>query len=505
LTFVRGGKLLACLHHDQAVALWDLATGRKIGPRGHRKTVESVAFAPAGKVVVTGGDNTARFWDVSSSKELRRVGPEGGMVRGIALSPDGKILATAGKTVCLFEAATGKVLRRFPKPEIFSYKGVAFAPDGLTLAGVSTKNQIHLWDAATGKERGRLTGPRHLEAAAFSGNGKALAAVGWYGNSSDQGSIIFLWDSASGKELRQLREPQTLLYVLAGSGDGRLLAAGGHDGNVRLLDAMTGKVRHLFPGSKKFVAHAVAFSPDGRLLAGAAGDIILWELATLQEVRRFRGHRGQVLSLAFSPDGRRLVSGSRDTTALIWDVTGLENQPRAVRARLSAKELEALIDDLGKVSASRGQRAVWGLVAAPDQAVPCLRRRLRPEPHVSPKHIDRLIANLDSPRFTTRRKAARALEQLAEVAEPALRQTVRGRPRLETWEWVERLLKKLEAPVTSPERLRGLRALAVLEHIGTPAARRVLRSLADGEHQARLTQEAEAALKRLTRQTAGGR
>ncbi len=70
----------------------------------------------------------------------------------------------------------------------------------------------------------------------------------------------------------------------------------------------------------------LVFSPDGKMLATghADGTIHLLEVATRQERRCFRGHRGEITALAFTPDGKRLISGSKDTTALVWDVRSLE-------------------------------------------------------------------------------------------------------------------------------------------------------------------------------------
>ena len=53
----------------------------------------------------------------------------------------------------------------------------------------------------------------------------------------------------------------------------------------------------------------------------------IWDSRTGKLVRSFRGHTGLVSSLAFSPDGRRLVSGSRDTTVKVWDLTQLDEVP----------------------------------------------------------------------------------------------------------------------------------------------------------------------------------
>jgi HEAT repeat protein len=117
----------------------------------------------------------------------------------------------------------------------------------------------------------------------------------------------------------------------------------------------------------------------------------------------------------------------------------------------------------------------------------------------SKERLARLIADLDSGQFDVRRKAAAELQRLGELAGPALRQALAGRPSPEVRRSVGPLLAQLEHDQHSPERLRGLRAVAVLEHVGTPAARQALEGLSHGAEGARLTEEARAALARLAR------
>jgi hypothetical protein len=90
---------------------------------------------------------------------------------------------------------------------------------------------------------------------------------------------------------------------------------------------------------------------------------------------------------------------------------------------------------------------------------------------------------------------------LGELAEPALRTGLEGKPSLEVRRRVEQLLKRLEEQLPTPERLRTLRAIAVLEKIGTAEACELLRSLAEGAAGAGPTREAKSALRRLDRGT----
>jgi hypothetical protein len=153
--------------------------------------------------------------------------------------------------------------------------------------------------------------------------------------------------------------------------------------------------------------------------------------------------------------------------------------------------------DLGGMDAPPAFRARWALTSSADETISLLKERLRPASEVDPRRLRRLLADLDSNTFAVREKAEAALAELGDLAEPALRQALGDKPTLELRRRVEKLLERLQGPVTRPEVLRGLRAVAVLEGIGTPAARRLLEELAAGAPGARLTREAKASLRRL--------
>jgi hypothetical protein len=191
-----------------------------------------------------------------------------------------------------------------------------------------------------------------------------------------------------------------------------------------------------------------------------------------------------------------LVSASEDTTLLVWDLTGGDREPPG---ELSQKDLQAAWDDLGDADAIKAYRAIWKMAAAPEQTVPFLQQQLQPASAGDVQQIARWVAQLDSDRFADREQAIRELERVGELAEPALRKALDDQPSLELRRRVEGLLQKLDGPVTLPDHLRSLRAIEVLEHIGTPAAQQVLASLAKGAAAARLTREAQAAMARLER------
>jgi hypothetical protein len=201
--------------------------------------------------------------------------------------------------------------------------------------------------------------------------------------------------------------------------------------------------------------------------------------------------------LAFSPDGKMLATGLMDSTVLLWDVKPalrrLERSLPAVRPR----DLPRLWADLAGKDARKAFAARWTLAAAPEQALPLLGERLKPVRAANPQRLRQLLADLDSEQFAVRQKAQEELEKLGDLAEPALRRTLEGKPTLEVRRRVQVLLERLRGSVTQPELLQALRAVAVLEDIGTSAARRLLQELAKGTPEARLTREAKGALRRL--------
>lgn len=123
------------------------------------------------------------------------------------------------------------------------------------------------------------------------------------------------------------------VFSVRHSPDGSTLASGGRGGSVSLWDLATSRVRSRLAGHRttpyfdgvvrqNAMIWTVAFSPDGTLLASGADDmsIILWDVKSGRPVRTLAGHKHGVRSLAFTPDGKKLASGSADTTVRLWDI-----------------------------------------------------------------------------------------------------------------------------------------------------------------------------------------
>jgi hypothetical protein len=449
------------------VVLWEAATGRELRQlQGQAGQVREVAFGGDGRIIFSiinhwatsdGPNKTIRAWDTATGQELWKIEKHATRPGTLALSPNGKTLAAAGDgAVLLLDAATGRVLRTLLVPANgklaqawYKPAALAFSPDGRLLRAYGEDQELHEWDIHTG-----VHGQRHCE-----GIGKPTFA----------GAI---------------------------SPDGRLIALGGFTTYLVLVEVATGREIHRIITSKSQsldrAVFGLAFSPESRTLAWSGptdGVIHLVETTTGRERHRLAGHRGRALSLAFSPDGKSLISGGGDSTALVWDLTGQLDRDNA--EPLSC--WEALTGE----DAARAYRAIRCLSSDSAHAVPFLAKKLQPVAVPDPARVARILADLDNPSFSAREQATRTLADLGEQVEPALRQALNKAPSLEVKRRIEKLLNQL--PQLSGRRLQSLRAMEALEAIGTPAALRLLHQLAQGDPTDRVTQQAQAAAKRLER------
>jgi WD40 repeat protein len=504
LAFTADSRRLLSVGVGNVLRLWDIATGTDLLPFSeHESYVRSVGFSADGRTLATGGlDGRLRLWEAATGKPIRWCA-EGHPQRvwQVTFSPDGRQLASAGDDgTRLWDPTTGKEVRR-----LNGHDGdfrVQYRRDGRTLVTGGRDGAVRLWDGATGEERGRITREGKGYPACFSPDGRMLAWV-----SLDSGEVR-LWDLMTRTEVRKIG--QLGFGIVAFSPDGRTLArlsAGPlpHTlGSIQLWDLATNKGRG-FAVKQETKVFAAAFSPDGRTLAWGdeGGTVCLAELATSQVRRRLQGHPSPVQCLAFSPDGKTLASGRQDTTALLWDLTAPVGDGGGRARAFSPQELKAVWASLAEQDAAKAYDAICALTASPEHAVPFLREHLRPVVSADAKQLARLVADLSSAQFGVRDKATQELEELGELANPALRKALEGQPALEVRRRVERLLEKQEGPVTAPDTLRALRAVETLEHIGGSEARQALQELARGAPEARLTREARESLDRLSRSAAG--
>jgi WD40 repeat protein len=502
--FSPDGKTLATCGYDQVVRLWDPVQGTSLHTfPGHEGLVFKVAVSPRSDwIVSTGLDRTLRFWDLATGQERLVVRGLDHLNGALAVSPDGTLLASGGITgaVALWDTANGRSVRRLAGVQ-GEIRSAAFSPDGKLLAaatevrGGGKEGRLYLWQVKSGRQLAQWESEHGYYCVRFSGDGRWLAAHAFL-----QG--VAVWETASLEKQHSFADFIDFIDF-AFLPDRKALAGWRKDGLVLVRDLASGQEVYRFQGPSRpnYVSHPIALSPDGRLLALPVGSdrdkkVQLWEMTTGKVRRTLEGHRGETLDYAFTADGQRVITASRDTTVLVWD---LVRRSEAQIGPATGEQMQALWQELAQADAGRADRAIWRLAALPGQTIPFLQRRLRPVKDADPAQLARLAADLESEEFAVREAATKKLADLAEMAQPALQQALSGTPSLEARRRIEPLLARLKGPIVSAQPIQALRAVEVLEHIGTAEARRLLAQLAGGAEKARLTQTARASLARLTR------
>jgi WD40 repeat protein len=328
VAFSSDGKILASIESGDMIELWEVATGKKLRelPISGESSDGLLVFSRDGKTLSSFTEGTITLWDVASGKQLSSSAI--GVKRPsdqVALSPDAKFLARVGlqegdRDFKLLEVATAK---EFKPPHVsedgYSVESLAFSPDGAILAIGDDVGAITLWDVFNGKELRSLKGHSSpINSVAFSPDGKVIA-------SGSEDKTVKLWNK-SAWGLTVLTGHSKQVRSVAFSPDGRILASGSEDFTIKLWDVAAAKELKTLQGSKSSLEGfmAVAFSPDGKTLAGLEGDIHLWDVSSGQEIKvlKLSGEAG--FTVSFSPDGQALACGD-DRTVKLWEVaTGKE-------------------------------------------------------------------------------------------------------------------------------------------------------------------------------------
>ncbi len=242
---------------------------------------------------------------------------------------------------------------------------VAFSPDGSLLA-VGTYDSVELVDVKTKEKTGTLkTRSGYAQSLAFTPDGKTLI-VGTY-------QSVELWDVEKAKRVKKLKGHRGYVNGIALHPAGDRFATSSLDATVRvwsLADYSTVMVLEDFP----LLVQDVAYSPDGKYLATAGGDVdrvtkpgpvTVWNAETGELVHELVPHEKAAKSVAFSPDGQLLVSTSDDEKTNLYDVaTGkargyYNGHGRATNDALVAPESDVVISASGGRAKGGNAIHVW--------------------------------------------------------------------------------------------------------------------------------------------------
>lgn len=355
LLFTDNERVLVWAVRGLTTLVWDSTTGRLLTPGGgHFNNVTGAAVAAGGKEVVTASsDGVVIRWDAATGKELGTVAlkiPAGGfgsqvVVGSVSFSTDGtKALATETSNggIAVYDVPAGTQQFVIPGDLNRENRG-SFSGDGTKVVQLMTsydakKNpaRVAVWDVVAARKLGEVELPGWNQvAASLSPDGKTLVTAGVKPAEKGDGPGEFLavgWEVATGKKVGEFAEPGGFGQVaVATLGDNKSAVVTSPKGGPVVIDYTTGaKVRDIDLGGGR-VGIAPVVGPDGKTVAIPLGQsygavqtssVLLVDSDTGKVTKTLSGVSGTASVAAFAPDGRSLLTGSYDTTVLVWDIAG---------------------------------------------------------------------------------------------------------------------------------------------------------------------------------------
>ncbi|MBN2846904.1 MAG: hypothetical protein JXP72_00435 [Coriobacteriia bacterium] len=237
------------------------------------------------------------------------------------------------------------VLRRTLSGHDMQVRSAVVSADATTVASVSFDRTLRLWDAATGRERARITTEPDLNTAILAGcaSRNLLACV-------RADFAVCLRDAVTGEPVQTLVGHTAAVTRCAFSADGRRCASVGEDGTLRVWEVADGRPIAVLEGDAGRLRH-LALSSDGRraVSVGTGEAATLWDVDGGRPVAVLTGHADCVNWCAFSPDDRLIATASDDETLRLWDATTggprgvLEGHDDAVLAASFSPESDRLV------------------------------------------------------------------------------------------------------------------------------------------------------------------
>ncbi len=468
IAFSADGAAIAAIGVDGGLRLWDLGDGRELAR-------EEVGFSWGGGLVACSDGRRFAFGSGTAVRFCDPLGespPDPGMhvgnVGSMSISPDGRTLATTGDgPLRLWDVSTGKAQRVLGD----GVSRCVWSDDGGTVVACGKGGKLKSWDARTWEERPSRTlpiGERHSS---------CLSRDGAFLLSLDEEDGFRLWETKSGRELERVAAPKAGGWIGVAP-TGTWCSILDHEGRLRFYDMSTlrevASVEHTAR-----LTWASAASPDGRVVACATsrGFVVVLEVATGEELARFIPEGGSATLVAFSPDGRRLAVGEGSGRIAIVDAWTGRRVARLV-GHESGAGLLAFTDDGGRLlsGGNDGTVLVWDVRWLADSS--------------GERTIDAIASALSGSDAVAARDATELLAGRAEAAIPLAVALLADSPR-------DLVRGEAAAGLPTGEALGRVRAIRLLERIGTPEALAALRRVSRGGACARERRLAGEALGRL--------
>ena len=317
---------------DETVRLWDARDGRPLQVFRHDNAVFQARFSPDGRSIISGGrDQMARVWKVSTGSLALPPLHHGKTVVAVGFSPDGEELLTlTSEGARLWQRRTGEPYAPVLQLGDPAWQ-TAISRDGRRVVALSQSGIIGTWDAQTWEIKGDTEERYALSKAegAFFSEDTSLAVIA-FGTSAQ-----IIETKADGKVLERIPCPAPVTYAAFNRDNRRVLLSFGDRGaaddvarlgSTQIQDLPSKGAAPTILATRGIVSYA-AFSDDARYvltasgaLSGLQGEARVWNAATGAPVTPALGQIQEVTFASFSPDLTRLVTTSRDDTAMIWNL-----------------------------------------------------------------------------------------------------------------------------------------------------------------------------------------
>jgi len=312
VAFHPNGRWLVTGCFNNALEVWDLEN--PISPlilRGHKQSVTQVIVAIDGSIYSSARDGMVLKWKLPSTADSLAAKGHQSYVLSVALSPAHGLAATCGQDgmVAIWDAADRIVLRKWKGHNNLIWD-VAFSPNGMWLATGGQDGAVGIHDPLAGKRLRLIPCSKEVGAVRFTPNGRLFAAC-------DDGNVRQI-DPVAGQIRRTISVGKETISCLAAIGDESLIA-GDTKGVLYLINLETNRVEKKL-GLTRDSLNGLAVSPDLHWAVVGSVDAYmrLINLDKFEVVRTFKGHNQAVVYLAWSLDGKTIASASMDKTVKLW-------------------------------------------------------------------------------------------------------------------------------------------------------------------------------------------